>query len=149
MADSNQAVLNADAARALPAHAGDRIVDRVRPNAKLIAVLAAGHFVIDLNQGALPAILPFLKSAHDLSYAAVGTIVLAATIASSIIQPLFGYLSDLTARRWLLPIAVFLCGAGLAGMGIAPGYSWLLVLVVVMGLGAAAYHPEGYKTAAS
>ena len=144
MADSESAVLDAAVPAILP-----RVHDRVRPNVRLIALLAAGHFVVDLNQGSLPAILPFLKSAHNLSYAAAGTIVLAATVASSIIQPFFGYLSDIAARRWLLPIAVLLCGAGLAGMGVAPGYRTLLVMVVVMGLGAAAYHPEGYKTASS
>jgi len=126
-----------------------RVAQRARPNAKLIALLALGHFTVDLNQGALPAILPFLKNAHDLSYAAVGMIVLVATVASSIIQPLFGYLSDITARRWILPLSVLLCGIGLAGMGVAPGYLSLLGLVVVMGIGAAAYHPEGYKTVGS
>jgi len=34
---------------------------RVRPNAPVLALLALGHLVIDTNQGALPALLPFLK----------------------------------------------------------------------------------------
>jgi len=38
-------------------------------------------------------------------------------------------------------------GGGFALMGLAPGYAALLGLVVVMGLGVAAYHPEAYKTA--
>jgi FSR family fosmidomycin resistance protein-like MFS transporter len=145
MADGKPAVLETAAASTL----FTRISDRARPNAKLIALLALGHFTIDLNQGALPAILPFLKSAHNLSYAAAGTIVLVANVASSIIQPIFGYFSDLTARRWILPISVLLCGTGVAAMGVAPSYLALLALVVVMGLGAAAYHPEGYKTVGS
>jgi hypothetical protein len=41
----------------------------IRPNTKLIALLAAGHLVVGVNQGALSAVLPFLKSAHGLSYA--------------------------------------------------------------------------------
>jgi FSR family fosmidomycin resistance protein-like MFS transporter len=32
-------------------------------------------------------------------------------------------------------------------LGVATGYAVLLPLIVVMGLGVAAYHPEGYKTA--
>jgi FSR family fosmidomycin resistance protein-like MFS transporter len=121
----------------------------VRPNAKLIGLLALGHLVIDVNQGSLPAILPFLKAAHRLSYAEAGTIVLAANITSSIIQPLFGYLSDRTARRWVLPAAVLVAGLGLGLTGVASGYGALLLLVLFMGLGVAAYHPEGYKTATS
>lgn len=123
------------------------VAERVRPHTKLIALLALGHLVIDVNQGSLPAVLPLLKNAHALSYAQAATIVLAANLTSSIIQPLFGYLSDQTARRWLLPSSVVLSGIGLALTGVAPGYPALLALVVVMGLGIAAYHPEGYKTA--
>src|SRR5204863_127820 len=51
------------------------------------------------------------------------------------------------ARRWILPASVFLAGAGLALTGIAPGYLAVPGLVLVMGLGVAAWHPEGYKAA--
>lgn len=142
MADSRPAALSGAASYAETA-------ERVRPDARLIGLLALGHLVIDVNQGSLPAVLPFLKAAHGLSYAEAGAIVLAANVTSSIIQPLFGYLSDRTARRWLLPLSVFVSGVGLGLTGVAPGYGALLALVVVMGLGVAAYHPEGYKTAAS
>src|SRR2546422_10753707 len=143
MADSKPAAYSAPVAPALVA----ATMDGIRPNAKLIALLSLGHFVVDLNQGSLPAVLPFLKSAHQLSYAAVATIVLAANVAGSIVQPLFGYFADRTARRWMLPASVLLTGGGFALMGLAPGYVALLGLVVVMGLGVAAYHPEAYKTA--
>src|SRR5438309_3144984 len=145
MADSKPAVYSAPAAPGLVASTAQAI----RPNAKLIALLSLGHFVVDLNQGSLPAFLPFLKTAHQLSHSAVATIVLAANVASSIVQPLFGYFADRTARRWMLPASVLLTGGGFALMGLAPGYVALLGLVVVMGLGVAAYHPEGYKTATS
>ena len=143
MADSSPAAYDEAAASpfaALP-------VERVKPDARLIALLSLGHLVVDLNQGSLPAVLPFLKAAHQLSYAAAATIILAANLASSLIQPLFGYLADQTARRWMLPVSVLLSGVGLALTGLAPGYGALLVLVVAMGLGVAAYHPEGYRTA--
>src|SRR5947208_10857368 len=122
-------------------------LERVRPHTRLIALLALGHLVIDLNQGAIPAVLPFLRTAHGWSYAQAATIVLVGNLASSLIQPLFGYFSDQLARRWILPASVFLSGAGLALVGVAPGYVTVLGLVLVMGLGVASWHPEGYKTA--
>ena len=142
MADSSQAAYSH---AALPPVTVAR--ERTRPAIRLIALLALGHLVTDVNQGSLPALLPFLKMAHGLSYAAVATIVLAATLSSSIIQPLFGYLSDRTMRRWLLPLSVVVSGMGIGLTGVASGYLSILVLITVMGLGAAAYHPEGYKTA--
>jgi FSR family fosmidomycin resistance protein-like MFS transporter len=124
-------------------------VDRVRPHAKLIGLLAVGHFVIDLTQGSLPAVLPFLRDAHGLTYAQAATVLFVASLTSSIIQPLFGYLSDQTARRWILPLSIFTAGAGMALTGVASGYVAVLLLVLLMGLGVAAWHPEGYKTATS
>jgi MFS transporter, FSR family, fosmidomycin resistance protein len=142
MVDSKPAALSSAAASEFLA-----VSERVKPHTKLIALLALGHFVIDVNQGALPAVLPFLKQWHGLTYAQVALIVLAGNLTSSIIQPLFGYLSDQIARRWLLPVSVFVTGIGVALLGWAPGYPAIVALVVVMGLGVAAWHPEGYKTA--
>ena len=142
MADSKPAALATAAAVPFPT-----IVERVRPHAKLIGLLALGHFAVDLTQGSLPAVLPFLKSAHGLSYAEVATIVLATNLTASLLQPLFGYLADQTMRRWILPTSVVVAGAGMALTGLAPGYTSLVLLVVVMGLGVAAWHPEGHRTA--
>ena len=145
MARSERAVYDASASTRLLASTAEV----VRPNTKLIALLSIGHFVVDLNQGSLPALLPFLKTAHQLSYAAVAAIVLAGNVASSIVQPLFGYFADRSARRWMLPTSVLLTGVGFALLGMAPGYAAMLALVVAMSLGVAAYHPEAYKTATS
>ncbi|HUM18349.1 MAG TPA: MFS transporter [Candidatus Nitrosotalea sp.] len=120
---------------------------RAKPDMRLLGLLALGHMVIDINQGSFPVILPFLKDAMNLSYAATGMIVLAGNITSSLIQPIFGYLADKTARRWLLPLSVLLSAVGLGFIGLAPSYGAVLALVVITGFGVAAYHPEGYRTA--
>jgi FSR family fosmidomycin resistance protein-like MFS transporter len=49
----------------------------------------------------------------------------------------------------MLPISVALAGVGFSLLGVAPGYGTLLALVLAMGLGVAAFHPEAYKTATS
>jgi FSR family fosmidomycin resistance protein-like MFS transporter len=134
---------------AAPSGIATAVAERVRPDARLLGLLAVGHLVVDTIQGSVPALLPFLKTAFGLTYAAAGTIMLMATLTSSIIQPLFGYLSDQTTRRWILPLSILLAGLGIATIGLAPSYPVLLVLVVIMGLGVAAWHPEGYRTASS
>jgi len=113
----------------------------------VLGLLALGHLVVDMNQGSLAPLLPFLKAAFGLSYAASGAILLVASMTSSVVQPVFGYLADRATRRWLLPWAVLLSATGVALAGLAPSYWGLLALVVVSGLGVAAYHPEGYRTA--
>ena len=71
-----------------------------------------------MNQGALAPLLPFLKTAFGLSYVASATILLVATMTSSAIQPVFGYLADRATRRWLLPWAVLLAATGISLAGI-------------------------------
>ncbi len=116
-------------------------------NKKVLALLGLGHLVVDMNTGALPALLPFLKNAFGLSYTMIGTLVLVANLSSSLIQPVFGYLSDRSARAWLLPFGVVAATCGMATIGLAPSYAVLLLLMFVSGIGIASYHPEAYKSA--
>ena len=62
-------------------------------NYRYLSLLTAGHLVTDVNQGALPALLPFLISEHKLSYGAAAGLVFAANMTSSVAQPLFGLYS--------------------------------------------------------
>ena len=112
---------------------------------KYIGVLAIGHLVTDINQGALPAMLPFFISAFDLSYTAVAGIVFAANMTSSIVQPLFGYMADRFSKPWLLSMGLMLAGIGLALSGLSNSYESILFLAVVSGIGIAAYHPEAAR----
>jgi FSR family fosmidomycin resistance protein-like MFS transporter len=116
-------------------------------NLKILLILSLGHLVTDIYQGALPAILPFLKAKLSISYALTGAIMMAANVASSVVQPLFGYWSDKEAKAFLLPLGCVVAGVGLSLVPLTFHYSLVLVLVVMSGLGVASFHPEGYKTA--
>jgi FSR family fosmidomycin resistance protein-like MFS transporter len=114
---------------------------------KAMAALSSGHLVVDLAQGALPALLPFLVLKFDLSYTEAAALVLAGTISSSIVQPAFGLWSDARGALWLLPAGVAVAGLGMAAASVAPAYPLVFLAVLVSGLGVAAYHPEGSKFA--
>lgn len=116
-------------------------------NKKALGLLSTSHFVTDLNQGALPALLPFFKEALQLSYTMAGTLLLSANLTSSIIQPIFGHLSDRKPMGWFLPLAPLIACLGISASGFAPHYVFLLVCVIVSGIGIAIFHPEGFKTA--
>jgi MFS transporter, FSR family, fosmidomycin resistance protein len=115
---------------------------------RAMAALSAGHCATDFANGALPALLPFLKDRFSLSYTLAAAVMLASTAASSLIQPLFGAWSDRRGALWLLPTGVAVAGIGIALAAASPSYWLVLLLVVVSGLGVAAYHPEGSKFAA-
>jgi len=109
--------------------------------------LSAGHLFTDLNQGAVAALVPFLTAERAISLAAAGALVFAATVSSSIVQPLFGIFSDKKPIPILMPLGVLLAGCGMALVGAAPTYPMILLCVVASGIGVAAFHPEAARFA--
>ena len=113
-----------------------------------LAALASGHAAADLCQGAVPALIPFLIAQRGYSFGAAGALLLVVTVGSSIIQPLFGAVSD----RLVALVAD-------AGRRRARGgrdrrrRAWRRasrsprVAVGIGGLGVAAFHPEGARYA--
>ncbi|CAA9445284.1 MAG: Fosmidomycin resistance protein [uncultured Rubrobacteraceae bacterium] len=114
---------------------------------RAMGVLSAGHLFTDLNQGAVAALLPFLISERGLSLAAAGALVFAATVSSSLVQPLFGIFSDRSPIPALMPLGVLLAGVGMALVGVAPSYPLIFASVVLSGIGVAAFHPEAARFA--
>ena len=110
------------------------------------SLIALGHLVTDVNQGALPALLPFLIAEHSLSYTAAASLIFVSNASSSLIQPVFGYFADRLSKPILMPIGIFLAGLGMALMGLVHGYGLLLALAALSGIGIAAFHPEGART---
>ena len=112
-----------------------------------LLLLSLSHLVTDLSQGALPMLLPSLKTALDLTYTQIGVLVLIQNVTSSIIQPIFGAITDKISLPWLLPISVFLSGLGLAITGFMPTYGTLILAVILCGFGVAGFHPQASKSA--
>lgn len=112
-----------------------------------MALLSSGHACVDACQGAVPALLPFMIDRHELSFAAAGALVLATTLSSTMVQPLFGAFSDRISSPWLIPGGVVLACAGVAAAGVAPSYPLAFAALLASGLGVAAFHPEGSRFA--
>lgn len=113
---------------------------------KTIWLIAFGHLVADLSPGALFVALPFLKAKFALSYAEVSGIVLMQNIASSVSQPLFGYLSDQKHRSWMMPVGCMLTGIFMTASLLVPSYYLVMICTAISGLGNSAFHPEAAKT---
>ena len=112
-----------------------------------LATLASGHAAADLCQGSIPALIPFLVHQRGYSFGAAGVLLLVVTIGSSIIQPVFGALSDRLQLAWLMPVGVALAAVGIAGAGLFDSFALTCIVVGLGGLGVAAFHPEGARYA--
>jgi FSR family fosmidomycin resistance protein-like MFS transporter len=112
-----------------------------------IALLSVGHACVDVYQGAVAALVPFFIAERAYAYAAASGVVLAASLLSSVAQPLFGVLTDRWAMPWLIPVSTVLGGVGIALSGVSGDYLLTLIFVAVSGVGVAAYHPESARLA--
>ncbi|GAA1510684.1 MFS transporter [Kribbella lupini] len=110
-------------------------------------LLSTGHGSVDLYQGIVPVLVPFLVAERGYDYVAVSGFVLAATLLSSVVQPLFGLLTDRWSTPWLLPVSMLGTGAGTALVGLTENYRLTLLVIALTGVGVAAYHPQAARTA--
>src|SRR3954471_22626346 len=113
-----------------------------------MTALSGGHLAVDFASGSVPALIPFLTDRFDLNYAFAAMLLLASTVSSSLVQPLFGLWSDRRGALWLIPGGTILAAVGVGLAAVTPWYPVVLLLVFAGGLGVAAFHPEGAKYAA-
>lgn len=109
--------------------------------------MALTHGVNDAYTAFLHPLLPRLMGELGLSIALAATLAMTLSIAGTLAQPVFGYLSD---RYGHLPFVILgpLCsGVFFSLIGVAPGFAGLLVLVTLGGLGSAMFHPPGASLA--
>jgi len=116
-------------------------------NRRGIALISSAHVVDDAYQGVVPALLPFLVAERHYSYAAVSGLTLAATLLSSVAQPLFGWWTDRRPRRWLIPAGILTAATGVASVGLFSSYLVTWLVIALSGLGIAAFHPEAARAA--
>ena len=112
---------------------------------RAIGLLSAAHLFDDLNQGVVPALIPFFIAERGFTIAAAAGLVFASNVASSVLQPLFGLLADRRSLPWLVPCGLLLAGTGVALAGLAPTYALVLGAAAVTGIGVAAFHPEAAR----
>lgn len=114
---------------------------------RAIVPFSFAHGCADLCQGAVPALLPSLIAHRGLDLASATALVTAATIASSIVQPLFGIWSDRLDFPLLAPLGVVIAGLGLGVVGLTHSYAALAIALAISGLGVALFHPEAARMA--
>lgn len=107
-----------------------------------VLTIAAGHGIVDLYGSFIAPLLPLFADRFNLSLALVGTLVSILTVADGLSQPLFGYWGDRMRRPWLAVVTPFWVAVATGFLGLAPGYVMLAFLLILLGAGRSAYHPQ-------
>jgi len=115
---------------------------------KLLLILSFGHFAVDFYASFMSLIWPLLVGPLGLTYGLVGIASTVYTIASSLAQPIFGYLGDRFGSRFLAALGLAWIATFMGLIGFVGSYPALLLVVAMIGLGPAAFHPQGAMNAA-
>jgi FSR family fosmidomycin resistance protein-like MFS transporter len=114
-----------------------------------LALLALAHFTIDTYSSFYLPLLPLLMARLGLNYTMVGGLVALGSMSSSFAQPLFGLVSDRLGRPWFVALGPLVAAVFLSSIGAAPTYAALVGLLVLGGVGVAAFHPQTASLAGS
>lgn len=114
-----------------------------------LAVLCAGHFVNDSYSSIIYPLLPLIKLKLGLTAAQVFWLAPLYAISSSLMQPVYGFISDRYARRFFAVFGPTITGIFVSMIGLAPSYGILIVLLVAGGIGIGSFHPQAAAMAAT
>ncbi len=107
-----------------------------------VNLLAMGHFINDSYQGFITPLLPLLMAKLDFGLALAGLVTSIASVSTSLIQPLFGHLADRSTAPYFIVAGPLVTALFLGSIGWVDSYGMLIIIVVVAGLGTAAFHPQ-------
>jgi FSR family fosmidomycin resistance protein-like MFS transporter len=111
-------------------------------------LMTFGHAVIDSNPALVFALVPVIVANLRIDYARAGALVTLLLMTSSITQPAFGVLQDRRPRFRLTSAGLLVAGLAMAATGFVASYVQMVFLVVVAGVGIAAFHPQAAAQAA-
>jgi len=109
-----------------------------------LLLLFLSHLWIDASQNILPVVAPKLREVFALSYFQVGLLMMVLNLTSSVIQPLFGFISDRRSTGWFVSLGLLWTATAMGLLGWSPNFYTALFLVGLSGLGTAAFHPRAY-----
>lgn len=116
------------------------VSERLRLSATVLFV-ASVHFVVDGYGNIFAPLLPLLIPKLGLTFAAVGTLTMLFQLSASVSQVAFGHLADRWRPRLLLMTGPLVSVGILSFVGASTSMWMAAAILVVGGLGGAAFHP--------
>jgi FSR family fosmidomycin resistance protein-like MFS transporter len=113
-----------------------------RGNKRTVVLLSAAHCVLDSYSSFLAPLLPLLAVKMNLTHAQVGLLIPAMMITSSLMQPLYGMISDRYLKRSMSVFGPLVAAVFISSIGLANSLPVLLTCVILGGIGTGAFHPQ-------
>ncbi len=108
-----------------------------------IALLSMAHFALDSYSSFLFQLLPLMAIKLRLTPAQAGAVPPMLTVASSLMQPVYGVISDRYLKRSMAVFGPLIAAVFLSCLGSADSLAELMALVILGGVGVGIFHPQG------
>jgi MFS transporter, FSR family, fosmidomycin resistance protein len=112
-----------------------------------LAIVTWGHFLNDCYGSFFAPILPLLIEKLSLSLTMASGLASIASITSAVFQPIYGMASDRIRGRLFIVIGPLLSTVCMSLIGVAPNAALVGVLLLLAGVGSAAFHPQAVAAA--
>lgn len=110
---------------------------------RVVVSLVVFMGLTSLSYGSVFAFLAVFLDELGVSATAIGIAFGSQFVAGALSQPVFGRIADRVDRRHMLLTGLAICAATLAGLGAAPNYAVVMVLLTVLGIANAATYVAG------
>ncbi len=107
--------------------------------------ISFAHLLNDLIQAIIPSVYPILKQNYGLSFTQIGIITFSFQITASIFQPFVGYYTDKHPKPFSQVYGMIFSSIGILSLAYANTLPWIIVSVMLIGLGSAIFHPESAR----
>ncbi|WP_310555116.1 MFS transporter [Flavobacterium sp.] len=107
--------------------------------------ISFAHLINDLIQAIIPSIYPILKESYSLSFTQIGLITFAFQFTASILQPFVGYYTDKHPKPFSQIYGMVFSLAGIISISFADDFYWIVISVMLIGIGSAIFHPESAR----
>lgn len=107
--------------------------------------ISFAHLLNDLIQAIIPSVYPILKESYQLSFSQIGLITFAFQLSASLLQPFVGYYTDKYPKPFSQVYGMLFSLAGIVSLSFANNFYWILISVVLIGIGSSIFHPESAR----
>ncbi len=108
-----------------------------------LALLSTAHAVLDSYSSFLFQLLPIMTLRLGLKPAQAGLLTPLLMISSSLMQPVYGMISDRYLKRSMAVFGPLVAAVFLSLLGTATSLPMLMAFVVIGGIGVGSFHPQG------
>jgi len=111
---------------------------------RVVTLVSAAHFFSHFYMLLLPPLFPLIRDDFQVGFTELGFAITVYSLSTGLTQVPMGFLVDRFGARGLLIAGLMAESMAVVMIGLSPGYTTLLVLMALAGLGNAVFHPANY-----